>query len=215
LVEPIEIVSADYIRVRHALRNSYSTSATFVGTTITAAIDAAWVAAEANISDHADPNPDYRVRWEIVVGGSTYVAYSYFDLVRSAVTHQVDISDLNNRAFGLHDSMPMEFEAQQGRPLIDAAWRSVQAKLASLRLDTDALRSDQIIDELVILRSLHLLAMGGWSPANLSLGEYINETRTDYDRFIEQHFQVTLKHPVSSGSSAGAIKADALKFWSK
>ena len=64
-VEPIEIVSADYIRVRHPLRNSYSTAATFVGTTITAAIDATWVADASNISDHSDPNPDYRIRWAI------------------------------------------------------------------------------------------------------------------------------------------------------
>ena len=170
-VEPIEIVSADYIRVRHPLRNSYSTAATFVGTTITAAIDATWVADEANISDHLDPNPDYRVRWAVVYSSATYVSYSYFDLVRATVSHQVDIEDLNARAPGLHDRLPLEYQADQGRGLIDSAWRATQAKLASLRIDTDAVRDDQFLDELVILRALYMLAMGGWSPRGMSSGE--------------------------------------------
>src|SRR3990167_746911 len=169
-VEPIEIVSADYIRVRHPLRNSYSTAATFVGTTITAAIDATWVADEANISDHLDPNPDYRVRWAVVYSSATYVSYSYFDLVRATVSHQVDIEDLNARAPGLHDRLPLEYQADQGRGLIDSAWRATQAKLASLRIDTDAVRDDQFIDELVIMRALYMLAMGGWAPRGMSSG---------------------------------------------
>jgi hypothetical protein len=214
-VEPIEIVSADYIRVRHPLRNDYTTAATFVGTTITAAIDSTWVADAGNISDHMDPNPDYRVRWEILVGGDTIVAYSYLDLVRSTVTHQIDIGDLNDRAPGLHDTLPQEYEATQGRALIDAAWRSVQAKLSSLRIDTDALRDDQFTDELTILRALNLLAMGGWHPAGMSTSDYIAETRSDYDRFIEQHLQVKIAHPLASGSSSGATTVSALPFWSK
>lgn len=214
-VEPIEIVSADYIRVRHPLRNDYTTSATFVGATITAAVDATWVASEANLSDHLDPNPDYRVRWEIVVGSETLVEYSYFDLVRSTVTHQVDISDLNDRAPGLHDRLPVEYQPDQGRALIDSAWRSVQAKLASLGIDADAIRDDQFVDELTIMRALNMLAMGGWAPFGMSVGEYIAETRTDYERFIEQHVQVKLAHPVASGSSAGVQTVRAQPFWSK
>jgi len=214
-VEPIEIVSADYIRVRHPLRNSYSTAATFVGTTITAAVDATWVAAESSLSDHLDPNPDYRVRWEIVVGGATYIQYSYFDLVRSTVTHGVDVEDLNARAPGLHDNLPIEYQADQGRPLIDSAWRSVQAKCASLKIDTDAVRDDQFIDELVILRCLFMLASGGWHPLGMSPGEYIQETRTDYERFIEQHLQVKLAHPVASGSGSGVVPVRAQPLWSK
>lgn len=214
-VEPIEIVSASHIRVRHPLRNDYTTGATFVGTTITAAVDATWVAAEANLSDHLDPNPDYRVRWSIVVDGATHISYSYFDLVRSTVTHGVDIEDLNARAPGLHDTLPIEYQAEQGRPLIDSAWRSVQAKLSSLKIDTDALRDDQFIDELVILRCLYMLASGGWRPLNMSSGEYIAETRTDYERFIEQHMQVRLAHPVASGSGSGVQTVIAQPAWGK
>lgn len=214
-VEPIEIVSASHIRVRHPLRNDYTTAATFVGTTIAAAVDATWVAEEAHISDHADPNPDYRVRWEFVVGGATYVEYSYFDLTRSTVGHHVDIGDLNDRAPGLHDTLPLEYRHDQGRALINSAWRAVQAKLSSLRIDTDGLRNDQITDELVIVRALYMLAMGGWSPLGMTPGEYIVATRDEYERFVEQHFQAVLNVPVADGTSSGADLARAVPFWSK
>ena len=204
-VQPIEIVSADSVRVRHPLRNDYTTAATFVGTTITAAVDSTWVADESNLSDHLDSNPSYRVRWEIVVSGVTYVQYSFFDLVRTPITHQIDLDDLNDRAPGLVDSCPTEYRIEQGRPLIDAAWKSVRARLSAMNVDTDALRNDEITDELTILRALNLLARGGWRPLGFdSLTEYITTTQADYDRFIEQHFMAAAPHKLASGTGGGA-----------
>lgn len=215
-VEPVEIVSGQYILARHPLKNDFSTSATFVGTTMTATVDSTWVAAEENISDHSDPNPDYRVRWEYVVGGVTKIAYSYFDLERAPVGPQVDIDDINARAPGLHDSMPVEYRKEQGRPLVEAAWRAVRAKMASLRIDTDAIREDEILDEIVILMALVVLAVGGWRPlAYQSQAEYIEVVTTQFDRFVEQHFQVTLKHKLATGTSGGADRVFATPVWVK
>ena len=129
--------------MRHPLAGYYTTGATFVGTTITAAIDATWVADVSKLSVPTDPNPGYRVRWEIVVSGATYVAYSYFDLVRTPIVCQVDIDDINARAPGLEDSIPTEYAVEQGRPLVAAAWSAVQADLAALTVDTDAIRDEQ------------------------------------------------------------------------
>ena len=215
-VEPVEISSGSHIRARHPLKNDFTTAATFVGTTMTAAVDSTWVAAEENISDHKDPNPDYRVRWSYVVSGTTYIAYSFFDLVRAPIGPQVDIDDINARAPGLHDSMPVEYREEQGRPLVDAAWRSVQAKLASLGIDPDAIRDDQILDEMVILKALHVLALGGWRPlAYPTAIEYVEITGEQFDRFIEQHFQVTLKHRLAEGTTGGSDRAFAQPVWVK
>lgn len=204
-VEPVEIVTGSYIRVRHPLRSDYTTSATFVGTYLSASVDATWVATESKLSDQIDQNPSYRVRWEVLVGGATTVAYSFFDLVRASVTHQIDLSDLNDRAPGLVDSCPTDYAIDQGRSLIDAAWRSVQARLAALKIDTDALRDDSITDELTILRALNMIARGGWKPAGFdSLAEYIATTQQDFDRFVEQHFQVFQPHRMAESASGGA-----------
>lgn len=215
-IQPIEIATG-YIRARHPLQSSYTTAATVVSTTLTAAIDATFVAAIEKLSDLSDPNPGYRVRWEILVGGITYVAYSYFDLVRTPVTHGVDLDDLNARAPGLHDSMPIEYRVEQGRPLLDAAWLAVQSKMASLKIDTDAFREDQAVDELVILKSLCILADGGWRPAGYaSLESYIDSTRTAYERFVETHYQAVLAHRLALGSGGGAEeKTEPLPYWSK
>ncbi len=215
IVQPVE-VTATYVVLRHPLKSDYTTSATFVGNTITAAIDATWVATEGNIGDQIDQNPSYRVRWEILVGGATTVEYSYFDLVRAAITHQVDIDDINARAPGLVDSIPTEYRIEQGRPLVHAAWLSVQAKLAALKTDTDAIRDNQVLDELVILRALNILARGGWRPAGFdTIAEYIATTQDDYDRFIEQHFQVSQPHKLAAGSSGAAETVSAVAYWSK
>lgn len=215
-VQPIEIVTDDYIRVRYPLKNDYTTAATFVGTTITAAIDATWVADEGNLSDHLDPNPSYRVRWEIVVSGATYVAYSFFDLVRAPVRHQIDIDDIQARAPGLHDSMPTEYESEQGRPLVETAWRAVKAKLAAHNIDVDAFRNDEILDELTILKALRILAGGGWKPlAYDSVGQYVVDTERDFETFFQQHISVTQKSRLAADTGGGAQKVTALPFWSK
>lgn len=215
-VEPIEIVSGDSVRVRHPLRSNYTTAATFVGTYISAAIDSTWVADEGNINDQVDQNPGYRVRWEIVIGGATQVAYSFFDLVRAPVTHQIDLSDLNDRAPGLVDSCPTEYKVDQGRSLIQSAWRSVQARMAAMQIDTDAFRDDSITDELTILCALNMIARGGWRPLGFdSLTEYIDTTQQNYDRFIEQHFVAAMPHDLAQGSSGAAEPMMQKNVWSK
>jgi hypothetical protein len=215
-IEPIRVFPT-YIACRYPIVNDYTTAGTFVGTNITAAVDPTWVADLSKISDHDDPNPGYRIRWDVIVNGVNVIHYSYCDLVRATVTHQVEIDDINARAPGLVDSLPVEYRSEQGKPLIDTAWRAVQMKLAALKLDTDAIRDNQAIDELVIMKALAILAMGGWKPLGMTSSDYIEATRTEYDRFIEQHFQVVLAHPIASGPSSAADDTAqvAISYWSK
>lgn len=209
--EPIQ-VETGYARGRYPLRNAFTTAATVVGTTITAAVDSTWVADESNISNHLDPNPDYRVRWEIVVGSDTLVEYSFFDLVRATIGTGVDIFDLNDRAPGLHDSLPIEYRPDQGQSLIAAALRSVQAELGADSIDIDAIRDVQVLDELVILRALNMLAIGGWRPKSYaSLVEYIDATGKEYARFYEKNFKAALSRRMDAGTT-GAAETVALPY---
>lgn len=215
VVSPVQ-VETGYIRVRYPLRNSYTTAATFVGTTLVAAIDATFVADLANISLHEDVDPGYRVLWAYVVSGVEKKTYSYFDLIRAPITHQVDLDDVNARAPGLYSSMPTEYKVEQGRPLIDAAWRSVRAKMQSLSIDVDALRNDEVLDELVILKCLNLLARGGWRPPAFdSQTEYVAMTQSDFDRFVEQHYQVTLSQKLATGTGGDAETVKPKDYWAR
>lgn len=213
-IQPIEIATG-YARVRFPLQNAYTTAATVKSTTIGAAIDNTWAAALENISETLDPNPGYRVRWDVVVSAVHYVAYSFFDLVRAAISHDVDIADVNDRAPGLIDSLPIEYRGEQGRPLVDSAWRAVQAHMAALGVDTDAFRDDLILDELVILRALAILADGGWHPPAYAIAEYRANAIDNYARFVETHLQVTAKTALSRGNSGAVETVRAVPAWSK
>ncbi len=214
-ISPVTIGTSS-INARHLLKNTYTTAATFVSTTMTATVDASFVANLLYISDQKDPNPSYRVRWSYVVGGVTYIAYSFFDIARAIIGPQVDIDDLEARAPGLTDALPTDYATEQGRPLIAAAWQSVRAKLASLKIDTDALRNDEILDELVVLRALNMVAQGGWRPLGFeSLGLYIDATTKAYERFIEQHFQAVETSRLAIGQTGGAETQVATPYWAK
>jgi hypothetical protein len=214
-VTPVEIQTG-YVRCRYPLKNDYTTAGTFVGTTISGTVDSAWIANLSNISDPSDPDPGYRVRWSIVVSGVTYVAYSHLDVVRAPVGHQVDVDDISARAPGWSDSIPTDYIEEQGRPVIDAAWLSVQAKLASLGIDTDAMRNDQILDELVILRALNIIAIGGWRPGGYaSQAEYVAVTQGEYDRFLEQHFEAAPRHRLGIETNGAAERTKSVSVWGK
>ena len=194
-IDPVE-VATPLVSSRFPLQQDFPIGATFQGTYLTAAVDDTWVSALSRMSDLADTTPDYRVTWYVVIGGATRVIYSFFDIVRADSRHHVDISDVNERAFGLLDSLPIEYRAEQGQPIIDGAWRSVRADLIAQRISPDAWRDDEALDELVVLRSLRNLAEGGWSPPGVDKAAYLVTTTTNYDRFFEKHV-VTLKHKTS------------------
>jgi hypothetical protein len=184
------------VRVRFRLANDYAIGATFQGCTLTAAVDNTWVASLRFLSDLADTAPDYRVKWTIVIGGATYFLYTFFDLVRSDGVHHVEMSDVNERVFGLLDSIPIEYQAEQGRPIIDGAWRAVRADLIAHGIHPDSWRDDEALDELVLLRTIRNLAESGLRPPSVDARLYLETASGNYDRYLEMHV-MQLKHRTS------------------
>ena len=214
-VEPVAIVSADYIICRHPLQNDYTSGATFVSTSLTAAIDSTFVADEGNLSDLSDPNPDYRVRWAIVVSGVTYIAYSYFDLVRAGWRSQVDIQDLEPYFPTIRDMLPLDFRTEDGRPLIAGAERALRAAMIGIGLNPDSLRDDEEADELVILAALKLAAEGGIHPPTFSAGEFVTLRSAEFHSHFQQHFKVTNKHKIDTGTGGAVTAKPQFVGWSK
>lgn len=218
LVEWVEVLSVDasgFVRTRAPLLNDYTTAAVFEGTYLSAAVDATWVADDANLSDLVDPNPDYRARWLITVDGADTLAYSYFDLVRAPYIHAVDLSDLSGRWAGVHEILQPGERMDQARGLIESACRVVRIELASIDLSDAAVLEDERLDEAVTLAALMLLAEGGRHPQTFSAAEYAQLTADRFNRFIEKHFKVSLKPPVASGSDSIASRRPAAPFWEK
>lgn len=203
-VEPIEI-QPTYIRVRQQLANAYTTAATFVGTTMIASVDDTWAATPGKLSYLQDTNPDYRCRWVYTVAGVQYVTYSFFDLVRERVLHDVDLDDVNARVPGLADSLPKEYRPTNGRELIDSAWRMVRARLLAAGLQPDVMRDDEGLDEMVILGALKILADGGWRPPAMDLQTFVQTASKNFEDFFQINYAASLRRAVTVEISGTVI----------
>jgi hypothetical protein len=200
-------VGATYVRGRNPLQNDYTAAATFQSTYLSAAVDATFIANINNLSDLIDTTPDYRVKWTITIGGATQIAYTYFDVVRIAVAHGVELADVDLAAPGAIETMPVQYRAEDGRPLIDRAWHSVRADLVASLIDVNALRDDEVVDELVILRTLRTLAEGGWAPPGMEKSLYLQTATQNYERFLERHIAASLRHNTAERDGSRPVGA--------
>lgn len=218
-VDLVEI-QPSFVRVRYPLEYGYTTGASLASTWLTAAVDNTWISDISKISDLSDTFPDFRVKWNITDStGALKIIYSFFDVVRAQVRHNVEIDDINARAPGLRNSLPVEYRFEDGRPLIDAAWLRVRAHLQAMNIQVDAIREDEVIDEIVVLASLRLLAEAGWHPQQIQIPMYLDLTTKNYERFLEQHFAAVLKHRLDYQlgplSRANALPMMYKPFWGK
>jgi hypothetical protein len=151
-VEVESITSADSITAKHPLHNDYASGATFVSTRMTTSIDNTWAADETNIDETSGPNPMYRVRWVYVVSGTTYVADTYFNLIRYGARHGVTPQDVEADYAGWMDKLPVDHRNDQGRRLIEEAYRAVKIDLHAIEIDDATVAEAEIMDELVRCR---------------------------------------------------------------
>lgn len=201
--------SGDDITASAPLQNSYTTGADFEGTHITADVDASWVADEANLGHGADPIPDYRVRWLIVIGSTTVVAYSFFDLVRGALEHGITFHDLESRFWGALENMPVDHRSDQGARLLTAAWEDLTADLQAGKIKASALRDASLVDQLLLRRIRVTFAENGHAPPNLAASAFLDYAHSEYDRFLEKHFLLSSEVAIADGTGGASARTKA------
>lgn len=138
------------------LRNTYTSASTFVSCRSSISISSTWAADLSNLSAGDDPNPAYRAVWIYVLGGVTSKAVRYLDLVRYPARHGVTPVDMDERFPGWLDSLPPDNQADQGRALIDRAFRSFRMALYKHRIADQAMRNAEAVAELVMSRAMLL-----------------------------------------------------------
>lgn len=152
-----EIAAGSHVHARHPLHNDFSSGDTVQSTRIQATIDSSWVADKEHLHlDSTGPNPGYRVRWVYVVSGVTYVSDTYFNLVRYGERHGVLPADVESMVPGWLDRLPTDHRNDQGRRLIDDAYRGVTIDLHQIDLSASAIASSVVIDELVRYKAIEL-----------------------------------------------------------
>lgn len=156
-----EIDSGNYVIAKHPLHNGYATADTVQSTRLQATVDSTWVADETNLMlDDVGPNPGYRIRWVYVVSSVTYVADTYFSLTRYVGRHGVSPQDIEVMAPGWLDMLPTDHRKDQGRKLIDNAYREVKIDFHQIDVAASSVAESELIDELTRYKTLEL---GEWA----------------------------------------------------
>jgi hypothetical protein len=197
-----EIDSGNSVTARHPLHNTYATADTVQSTRITAAIDSTWVADLTNItSEDVGPNPMYRVRWVYVVAGVTYVADTYFNLVRYPARHGVLPADVEATQPGWLDRLPSDHRNDQGRRLINEAHRSVTLDLHQVDLAMSSIAESSIVDELVRLKTVALGESARFYDGSGS-AEMVQFAKAEYAQRLDALLRIASRVPVRAESGA-------------
>lgn len=207
--EWVEVVAIESngARVRSPLIDSYTAlDGRLQSTELFASVPDLWAADSQHLSNTLSPLPDYRVRWSVVVGGTTIVLHTYLDLLRAPTSSGITLDDVCARLPGLRDKLPADYLRDQGRSMIDSAWRSVQADLSASDISSHAIHNTQILAEMAILKTKCQLAEGGWRPLGMELQLFYETSRDAYYRFFEMHFKNASKHALSANTTADAAR---------
>ena len=194
---------------RHPLINDYTSGATVVTCRCTQALSDTWVADVNNILPPG-PNPGWRARWELVIGGVTHIVDQGFDLLRYSSRTGVTGLDVDNVYPGWIDRLPPDYRVDQGRALIRRAEQAVKFELYGDAQADQSLRTPEHRARLAIVRA-NLEAVrdnvfrGAASDAALSLAE--RDWRQIYDQTIRAP---VANVDVNGGGGAAAIRPVAL-----
>lgn len=201
--ECAEIDSGNSVAAKHPLLNSYASPDAVASTRIQATIDSTWVADDTNLRDDAGPNGAYRVRWAYVVSSVSYVAETYFNLVRYAGKHGVRPQDVEAHLPGWLDSLPTDHRRDQGRRLIDEAYRAVKIDLQQVETDDAMVANTEIMDELTRYKTVELSTM----TRALMTGERggYDIAKAAYQSRFDSLARITVKVPVRDTTAAAGV----------
>lgn len=190
LVEVMSVTAADSVIGRYPLENTFAAGALFQTTRISIAMDSTWMADTSNISALITPHPRYRVRWVYTVASVQYVHDTYFDLVRYAGRHDVTPRDVDHAYGGWIMSVRTDYREDQGRALIEEAYRQVKLDLYGELLPDQGIRNRELVSALVIAKA----------------GLMVFPTEDNDEKYTTLFKQLVRSNelPVSVGSGAGA-----------
>jgi hypothetical protein len=200
-----EINSGNSVTARHPLHNTYAAADTVQSTRISVTVDSTWVSTVNYLIDNG-PNPGFRVRFVYVVNGASYSVDVPFKLVRYAGKHGVVASDIDSIYPGWIDRLPTDHIEDQGRRLIDEAFRSVKLDMHASGLDEAMVAEAEVLDELtrwkaVELGELAILMQSGGDSTRYATA------RGAYQARFDSLIRITTKVPVRNTTGGGTAKS--------
>ena len=206
------ITSAQSVTALLGLGLDYVSADTFQGTRISTTVDATWIADTANINTGLTAFDRWRIRWEYVVSGTTYVRTTTFSVVRRAGQHTVTPPDLALRYPSLFDSAPTSFRHERLQLLIDRAYEEFSTDLLSISLPDEQILSPKVVNEMVVLKTAVIIgqdrAMAQGETRAMEIAERIYGAR--FQTLFGSPSLV--KVPVSTDSSGAGDRRAAINL---
>lgn len=213
----LEVASGASLVLTAPLYHAYASADTVKTTRIQATIDATWVADKSNISGayfNSGATPRWRCRWTYVVSSVTYVADSYFDLVRYPANHEVTALDIENYLPGWMELLPENHEADQGQRLIDDGNRKVRVALVAAGKADQLVRDDELMNHLTVLATIEQWNYARYQQSgNPNLRQAWVDSDAVFNGALDQLVRVTTRVPMSLNQGGAAAKTVGSRLW--
>jgi hypothetical protein len=227
LTETVEVLGVTGLiaTLRQPIINTFA-AATFKGTRISIAVNAAWVATKAKITDVLGEvwrttvaTPDdwapgaagYRLRWSYTVGGIAMIGVSYADLVRYQAKNLVNALDVDRRFPGWIDRIPIDYRADQGLAFIEDAHYAVKLDALADGQMLRRVRNTEVLRELVLYRANLLSVEAGVTASGVGI-DALNVARELYRQRYDQLIREP-KVPVDNTGGGSNGQAQRLPAW--
>lgn len=186
--ETFEVVNVETttITARHPILNDYASGDTISCLRWTIAVRDAWAADLTNLSPNLNPNPRYRVAWDVTLADAPSTRRIYetnFDLVRHAAVCPVNPIDVVEAFGGWLDLLGPDDRATQGREVIAEATRLVKLDLYRRSIADQALRNAEVQAALIINRTIYL-TLADNARRGSATPEQAETARLDYEALL-------------------------------
>lgn len=206
-----EIVSAASVLATAPLQHTYVSSDLVETTRMQATIDTTFVAEKNNISGALHgPTARWRVRWDYEFDSRTWIADSYFDLVRYPGAHEITAIDIDNELHGWLDLIPENHASDLGQRLIDNGYRMVEIAFIATGKADQLARDNSLVNHLVILATLERWAYARYQQAGSGqLRQAWVDANDIFQSQLDQLVRVTTRIPMAIDQGGGAHKVAA------
>ena len=207
----VKSVASTAVGLRRPLLNDYTTAGTFKGCRISIGVDPAWMAAVTNLTEWTAGHAGYRLRWSYTVSSVARLGVSFADLVRYSAKNLVTALDVESRSPGWIDSLPSDYQEDQGAELIAESFQAVRFDALGDDQVLRRVRSAEVLRELVILKAVELGAENAVIRGATNTGPH-EMAKAAYDKRYAQLLREP-KVPVDEAGGGAGGKAARSPLW--
>jgi hypothetical protein len=196
LVKVDAIKSADWVSKEGPLFYDYVSTDTFLGLRHSFTVDATWIAEEENIGT------DWKILWVYTIGGVSYRAWTYLDVVRAVAKADITGAELYELFPDLRHEQHADLRGTDWEHIKEYATKQLRFDIQRFGTTLDQIRSDDW--NIVLLNGMRFaLAESGWHPPGRDQETFVTDSKAKY---WESLSDIAKRVLVDKGTSGAATQ---------